>query len=82
MSDVTVTPFDSIEVSGTDQDNDTVVVLSDFIPAVGPPGPTGPTGATGATGATGPPGPWTQITQASYDALSPPNPSTLYVIVG
>lgn len=30
----------------------------------------------------GPPGVWTQITQAAYDALSPPNPSTLYIIVG
>jgi len=25
---------------------------------------------------------WTEITQAAYDALSPPNASTLYVIVG
>lgn len=25
---------------------------------------------------------WTQITQADYDALSPPDPNTLYVIVG
>lgn len=25
---------------------------------------------------------WTQITQAAYNALSPPNPNTLYVIVG
>lgn len=54
----------------------------------GPPGPTGPAGPAGATGppgpagATGPPGPWTQITQAAYDALAPPNPATLYVIVG
>jgi hypothetical protein len=30
----------------------------------------------------GPPGPWTQITQAAYNALSPPNPATLYVIIG
>ena len=26
--------------------------------------------------------PWVQITQAAYDALSPPNANTLYVIVG
>ena len=25
---------------------------------------------------------WTEITQAAYDALSPPDASTLYVIVG
>ena len=25
---------------------------------------------------------WKQITQAAYDALSPPNPNTLYVVVG
>ena len=25
---------------------------------------------------------WVQITQAEYDALSPPDPGTLYVIVG
>ena len=33
-------------------------------------------------GPVGPPGPWTQITQAAYNALSPPNPATLYVVVG
>jgi hypothetical protein len=31
-----------------------------------------PTGATG----------WVQLTQAAYDALSPPDPNTLYVVVG
>lgn len=25
---------------------------------------------------------WTQVTQAEYDALSPPDSNTLYVIVG
>ena len=30
----------------------------------------------------GPPGPWAQLTQAEFDALSPPDPNTLYVIVG
>lgn len=35
----------------------------------------GPKGDTGAA-------PWTQITQAAYDALSPPDANTLYVIVG
>lgn len=42
----------------------------------------GPAGATGPTGPAGPAGAWTQITQAAYDALSPPNSGTLYVIVG
>jgi len=37
---------------------------------------------TGIQGPQGIPGPWTQITQAAYNALSPPNASTLYVIVG
>jgi hypothetical protein len=26
--------------------------------------------------------PWVQITQAAYDALTPPDPNTLYVVVG
>ena len=43
------------------------------MPDQGPQGPPGPQGI---------PGPWTQITQAAYNALSPPNPTTLYVIVG
>ena len=30
----------------------------------------------------GPPGPWAQLTQAEYNALAPPDPNTLYVIVG
>ena len=48
----------------------------------GTPGPAGPQGVAGAQGPQGPPGQWTQLTQAQYDALSPPNPTTLYVIVG
>ena len=36
---------------------------------VGPPGPPGPSGQ------------WESLTQAEYDALSPPDPETLYVIV-
>jgi len=39
-------------------------------------------GADGADGADGTDAVWTEITQADYDALSPPNASTLYVIVG
>lgn len=40
-----------------------------------------------ASGAIGPPGPpgssgqWESLTQAEYDALDPPDPETLYVIV-
>jgi hypothetical protein len=38
-----------------------------------PPGPQGPQGL---------PGQWTQITRADFDALNPPDPSILYVIIG
>jgi hypothetical protein len=47
--------------------------------------PVGPTGPPGPVGPPGPPGAaakWAQLTQAQYDALSPPDPNTLYVIVG
>lgn len=44
-------------------------------------GPTGAQGTPGATGATGPPS-VVQMTQAAYDALTPKNANTLYVIVG
>lgn len=40
------------------------------------PGPVGPMGPQG------PEGMWTQVTQAEYDALAPPDPAVLYVIVG
>lgn len=33
-------------------------------------------------GIQGPPGPWTQVTQAQYAALSPPDPAILYVVIG
>jgi len=33
-------------------------------------------------GPQGPPGLWTQLTQAQYNLLSPPNPNALYVIIG
>lgn len=45
-------------------------------------GPQGPKGDTGDTGPIGPQGQWTQLTQAQYDALAPPDPLVLYVIVG
>jgi len=48
----------------------------------GPQGPQGLQGAAGTAGAQGAPGAWTQITQAAYNALTPPNPATLYVIIG
>jgi hypothetical protein len=47
-----------------------------IVPGVGPTGPEGPAGPAG------PAGEWTQVTQAEYDALSPPDPATLYVIIG
>lgn len=42
----------------------------------------GDKGDIGNTGVAGANAVWTQITQAAYDALSPPNAGTLYVIVG
>lgn len=39
---------------------------------IGMPGPTGPQG---------PQGQWMALTQEEYDALSPPDPDVLYVIV-
>jgi hypothetical protein len=38
--------------------------------------------AAPAVGAQGPPGPWVQITQAAYNALSPPLAGVLYIIIG
>ena len=35
----------------------------------------------GPQGPQGPPGEWTALTQAEYDALNPPDPEMLYVIV-
>lgn len=55
--------------------------------ATGSQGPQGIQGNTGAQGVQGPqgvqgiPGPWTQVTQAQYDALSPPDPATLYIVI-
>lgn len=48
---------------------------------VGPRGVQGDTGVAGPIGPEGPQGQWTALTQAQYDALSPPDPDTLYVIV-
>jgi hypothetical protein len=53
--------------------------------STGPQGDQGDTGAKGPkgdTGAQGPEGRWVQLTQAQYDALNPPDPAVLYVIVG
>lgn len=47
----------------------------------GPQGNTGPTGPQGPQGIPGPQGQWVSLTQAEYDALDPPNPDTLYVII-
>lgn len=49
---------------------------------VAAPGEKGNKGDQGLQGTQGIPGVWTQITQAAYNALSPPNPTTLYIIVG
>lgn len=37
--------------------------------------------AAGNVGPPGPPGKWVAMTQAEYNALSPKDPTTLYVIV-
>lgn len=39
-------------------------------------------GPTGPPGPPGPPGQWESLTQAEFDALNPPDPDTLYVIIG
>ena len=60
-----------------------IVAVVDVADA-GVPGKTGPQGVPGTPGATGPQGPPSviQMTQAAYDALTPKNANTLYVIVG
>lgn len=50
--------------------------------STGSQGPQGGQGTQGPTGPQGPPGVWTQVTQAQYDVLSPPDPGTLYIILG
>lgn len=37
--------------------------------------------AAGNVGPPGPAGKWVSLTQAEYDALNPPDPDTLYVII-
>lgn len=37
--------------------------------------------AAGNVGPPGPPGKWLALTQSEYDALTPPDPDTLYVII-
>ena len=46
----------------------------------GPPGPAGPPGPPGPQGEATTP--VIVLTQAEYDALSPPDPESLYVIIG
>ena len=48
----------------------------------GPAGTPGAPGAAGPQGPMGPQGQWDSLTQAEFAALSPPNPDTLYVIIG
>ena len=57
-----------------------------FIGGVGPQGipgtagPAGSNGAPGATGPAGPPPPTVSLTRAQWAALSPPDPTTIYII--
>jgi len=59
MTEVTVTPFEPVTITGgPDEDsNDTIVVLSDFIPTPGPQGEQGEQGIQGPEGPVGPVGP-------------------------
>lgn len=65
-----------------------IVNLGIPIGATGAQGPQGDQGAQGIQGPQGdqgiqgPPGLWTQVTRANYDALSPPDPAVLYVVIG
>jgi hypothetical protein len=56
----------------------TLSTLATFMQANGPTGPTGVAGGAGVavTGFTA----IAVVTQAAYDALSPPNPNTLYIV--
>ena len=73
-------PWDWAELSPQAAGSDIVVQ-----PVPGPPGPQGVQGVQGpqgVQGVQGPEGEWVQLTQAQYDALAPPDPAVLYVIVG
>lgn len=64
----------------------TVVVPRRGVPGIpgadGLPGQDGAPGADGVPGQDGADATWTQVTQAEYDALAPPDPGTLYVVIG
>ena len=64
---------------------DIVILASGNVGPTGPPstvpGPQGPPGPEGPIGPEGPQGKWVAMTQAEYDALSPKDLGTLYVIV-
>jgi len=70
---------DTYTITFDDASTTTFDVLNGADGAIGPEGPIGDTGLPGADGTDAV---WTEITQAAYDALSPPDASTLYVIVG
>lgn len=55
---------------------------NELITVPGAVGTTAPPSTIGPPGPPGTPAQWTEITQTEYDELSPPNPNTLYVIVG
>ncbi len=66
-ADVQITFVDADET--TIQLTQTPDVVIEGSAAIGPPGPPGPVG------------PWMALTQAEYDALDPPDPDVLYVII-
>jgi hypothetical protein len=66
-ADVQITFVDADEM--TLQLVQTPDVVIDASASLGPQGPPGPVG------------PWMSLTQAEYDALDPPDPDVLYVII-
>jgi hypothetical protein len=74
------------EYKGTGDPADPTNWETIFVAGVGETGPPGPTGATGKEGPqgnigpAGPPPPTLSLTRAEWLALSPPNPTTIYII--
>lgn len=62
---VVIDPLPTVDLTVTTLPNVQLIAAGN----VGPPGPPGPEGQ------------WTALTQSEYDALTPPDPDTLYVII-
>jgi hypothetical protein len=59
---------------------ETIFVGTGPVGPPGPPGATGSRGPQGTVGLTGPPPPTISLTRAQWQALSPPDPNTIYII--